>query len=143
MCGKQEKDFRLNRDKPMGQGICAHSIAMAVIAESPMQMLPDAQPLYYREHECTEFLTQIPVEWDETVPLDGKLGNYITLARRNGNIWYVAAITDWNPRAMEIGFDFLGEGKTYRMEIVKDGINADISANDYIKEVNEVKKTIK
>jgi alpha-glucosidase len=41
---------------------------------------------------------------------------------------------------MEIGFNFLGEGKTYRMEIVKDGINADISANDYIKEANEVKK---
>jgi len=133
-------DFRINGNKPMGQGTRAHSMALAVICESPMQMLPDAQPLYYRESECTEFLTQIPVEWDETVALDGKVGNYVSLARRNGNTWYVAAITDWNPRIMEISFDFLGEGKTYRMEIIKDGINADETAVDYKKEIAEVKK---
>lgn len=135
-----QKDFRINGDKPMGQGTRAHSLAMAVICESPMQMLSDAQPLYYRERECTEFLTQIPVEWDEIVPLDGKVGDYVSLARRNGNIWYVAAISNWNARTMDIGFDFLDEGKTYRMEIIKDGINADVTAVDYKKEVAEVKK---
>ena len=140
MINATKKDFRVNADKPMGQGTRAHAIALAVITESPMQMLPDAQPLYYRERECTEFLTRIPVEWDETVPVDGKLGNYVSLARRNGNIWYVAAITDWNPRTMEIHFDFLDEGKNYQIEIIKDGINADITANDYIKEVSKVKK---
>ena len=135
-----KKDWRANEDKLMGQGTRAHSIAMAVITESPMQMVPDSPPLYYRERECTEFLVQIPVEWDEIVPLDGKLGDYVTLARRNGNIWYVAAITDWSPRTMEINFDFLNEGKTYRMEIIKDGINANITAVDYIKEIRTIKK---
>ena len=135
-----QKDFRPNGDKPMGQGTRAHSLAMAVIVESPMQMLSDAQPLYYRERECTEFLTRIPVEWDEIVPLDGAIGDYVALARRNGTMWYVAAITDWTPRTMEINFDFLYEGKTYKMEIMKDGVNADTCANDYIKEVTEVKK---
>jgi len=135
-----KKDFRPIADKPMGQGTRAHSIALAVITESPMQMLPDAQPLYYRERECTEFLTQIPVEWDDIVPLDGKLGEYVALARRNANAWYVAAITDWTARDMVIDFDFLTEGTTYQMEIIKDGINADTTANDYIKEVVQVKK---
>ena len=135
-----KKDFRTNGDKPMGQGTRAHSIAMAVITESPMQMVPDAQPLYYRERECTEFLSKIPVEWDEIVPLDGKVGDFVALARRNGDVWYVAAITDWNPRKMEINFNFLDEGKTYRIEIIKDGINADVTAVDYIKETGIVKK---
>ena len=135
-----KRDFRVNSDKPMGQGTRAHSLAMAVITESPMQMLPDAQPLYYRERECTEFLTKIPVEWDEIVPLDGKTGDYVSLARRNGNIWYVAAITDWSPRTMEICFDFLSEGKACRMEIIQDGINADVTAVDYKKVSAEVKK---
>ena len=138
-----KKDFRDNWDKPMGQGTRAHSLAMAVIAESPMQMVPDAPPLYYRERECTEFLTQIPVEWDEIVPLNVQLGDYISLARRNGKMWYVAAITDWDPRTMDISFDFLDEGKTYRMEIIKDGINADVVAVDYKKEISEIKKGVK
>ena len=56
-----KKDFSMNGDKPMGQGTRAHSIAMAVITESPMQMLSDAQPLYYNNRECAEFLLGIPV----------------------------------------------------------------------------------
>ena len=135
-----KKNFRFNHDTPMGQGTRAHSVALAVITESPMQMLPDPQTDYYREEECTRFLTQIPVEWDETVPLKGKVGDYVALARRNGNVWYTAAITDWIPRTMELSFDFLDEGKEYTMEIIKDGINADIRAIDYKREIRKVKK---
>lgn len=132
--------FRFNHDVPMGQGTRAHAMAMAVITESPMQMLPDPQPDYYREEECTRFLTQIPVEWDEIVPMDGKVGDYVALARRNGNVWYAAAITDWTPRNMELRFDFLDEGKEYSIEIIKDGKNADIRAIDYKREVRKIKK---
>lgn len=135
-----KRNFRFNHDTPMGQGTRAHSIAMAVITESPMQMLPDPQSDYYREEECTRFLTQIPVEWDETVPLKGKIGDYVALARRNGDIWYAAAITDWTPRDMELTFDFLDEGKEYTIEIIKDGINADIRAIDYKKEIKKIRK---
>lgn len=69
--------FRFNHDTPMGQGTRAHFMAMAVIAESPMQMLPDPQSDYYREAECTKFLVDIPVEWDDLVTLDSKIGDYI------------------------------------------------------------------
>lgn len=135
-----KRDFRTIADKPMGMGTRAHALALAVIFESPLQMLSDAQPLYYRERECTEFLTQIPVEWDETLPLDGKTGDYVALARRNGEIWYTAAITDWDSRSMSLAMDYLDEGKTYTLEIIRDGINADTTANDYIKEIRKVKK---
>lgn len=135
-----KSSFRFNHDTPMGQGTRAHSMALAVITESPMQMLPDPQSDYYREEESARFLTQIPVEWDETVPLKGKIGDYIALARRNGDVWYVAAITDWSSRELELNFDFLDKNKEYTMELIKDGINADIRAIDYKKEVVNIKR---
>ena len=130
-------DFRINANKPMGQGTRAHSIAMAVITESPMQMLSDAQPLYYNNRECTEFLLDIPVEWDEIVPLKAKIGDYVALARRNGSEWYVAAITDWDSRDISIDLDFLEAGKEYTMELIKDGVNANETAVDYKKELKQ------
>lgn len=130
-----KNDFRMNGNKPMGQGTRAHSIAMAVVAESPIQMLSDAQPLYYNNRECTEFLLNIPVEWDEIVPLEGKVGDYVALARRSGSVWYVAAITDWTPRKMIINLEFLKPDKEYVMECIKDGINANETAIDYKKEI--------
>lgn len=135
-----KRNFKPDHDRPMGQGTRSHSMALAVITESPMQMLPDAQPDYYREEECTRFLTAIPVEWDATLPIDGKVGDYVSMARRHGNDWYVAAITDWTPRNMQLNFDFLEEGKEYTMEYFKDGINADIRAEDYKKEQCKIKK---
>ncbi len=140
MINTAKGDFCFNKDTPPGQGTRAHSIAMAVIVESPMQMLPDAQSDYYRERECTEFLTKIPTEWDEVVPLDGKVGDYVALARRKDKVWYVAAITDWDPRTMNLDFRFLEAGKTYHAEIIKDGINADLRAVDYKKETKTVRK---
>lgn len=133
-----KRSFRFNHDNPMGQGTRAHFMAMAVIAESPLQMLPDPQSDYYREHECTEFLVNIPVEWDETLPLEGKIGDYVAIARRKGNVWYVAAVTDWSPRKMNLNFSFLSKGEKYKMEIFKDGVNADIRAIDYRHEIIEI-----
>ena len=130
--------FRFNHDTPMGQGTRAHFMAMAVIAESPMQMLPDPQSDYYREAECTKFLVDIPVEWDDLVTLDSKIGDYVAMARRNGNSWYVAAVTDWTSREMKLELSFLPKGKKYRMEVFRDGINADIRAIDYKHEFIEV-----
>jgi len=132
--------FRKDGNRPMGQGTRAHAMALAVICESPMQMLSDAQPDYYKEKECTSFLTQIPVEWDEIVPLKGKVGNYVALARRKGSTWYVAAITDWTPRQMELDLNFLDGGGDYTAEIFCDGINADIRAIDYKREMKRFSK---
>ena len=124
--------FRNNGETPMGQGTRTHAMAMAVVVQSPMQMLSDPQTDYIREHECSSFLVNIPVEWDETVPLDCKLGEYVSVARKNGSDWYVSAITNWDPREMKISLGFLDKGKRYRMEYFRDGINADTKAIDYV-----------
>ncbi len=124
------KDFRIVSDYPMGMGTRAHSVAMAVITMSPMQMIPDSPSDYEREPECARFLLNIPVVWDETKVFQAKMGEYVVLARRSGKVWYLAATTDWTPRDFTLDFSFLQEG-TFTMEFMADGINADIRAIDY------------
>lgn len=126
-----EKNFRPVGDMPMGMGTRAHSMALFVILESPMQMLPDSPSDYYRERECTEFISQIPTEWDDLKVIKAKIGEHTLLARKNGDDWYIGAITNWDQKSFSIAFDFLDDGK-YKMEYIKDGINTDTRAIDYV-----------
>ena len=105
-------------------------MALFVILNSPMTMLPDSPSDYYREQECTDFLANIPLEWDETKLLKGKIGQYTILGRRAGDDWFVGAITDWDARTFTLNTDFLKAGK-YEVDIIRDGINADTRAEDY------------
>ncbi|UCD50189.1 MAG: glycoside hydrolase family 97 catalytic domain-containing protein [Phycisphaerales bacterium] len=139
MNNAQKHNFRPVGDRPMGLGTRAHDLALFVILESPMQMLPDAPSDYYRERECTEFIAQIPVQWDETRVLEARLGDYVVVARRWGETWFVGAITDWDRRQFDIKLDFLGDG-SYGMEAIRDGLNADVRAIDYKKETQQVRR---
>lgn len=138
----QKDDFRKNGDQPMGQGTRAHSMALFVVLESPMQMLPDSPSAYLRERECTEFMADIPTEWDEIKVLEAKAGDYTILARRSGENWFIGAITDWEARDFIISFDFL-DGGTYEMEFIKDGVNAETMAIDYRKGTEKVTNATK
>jgi alpha-glucosidase len=132
MRNSTKENFRPVGDYPMGQGTRAHSIALFVILNSPMTMLPDSPSDYYREKECTEFLEKIPVVWDETRLLQGKIADYTVLARRSGNEWYVGAITDRNERYIDLATGFLAPGQ-YKLEAIADGLNASKRAEDYRK----------
>jgi alpha-glucosidase len=135
----QKKNFRPVGDIPMGMGTRAHSMALFVIMASPMQMLPDSPSDYYREKECTEFISRIPVEWDDMKVLEAKIGEHTVLARKNGDDWYLGAITNWDPKEFDITFDFLEDGE-YQMEFIEDGINADTRAIDYLKKSRTITK---
>jgi alpha-glucosidase len=100
-------------------------------------MLSDNPTTYMKEQECTDFITNVPTTFDETVPLDGKVGEYVALARKKGDVWYVGAITNWDARNVTLDFSFLGEG-TYQATVFKDGVNADRDATDYKKEVVKI-----
>lgn len=93
-------------------------------------MLPGSPSDYYREKECTDFLAGIPVEWDETKLLTGKISRYTVLARRAGADWHIGAITNEDQRTLELSTDFLKPGK-YNIEIIEDGLNAGTAATDY------------
>ena len=127
-------NHRSVNSEPMSQGTRCRQLATYVIFESPFNMLCDAPSNYRREKECTEFISNIPTIWDETVSLAGKVSEYVAIARRHGNDWYIGALTNWTPRELDLDLSFLGEGD-YTLELFKDGINADRAARDYKKEV--------
>jgi len=131
-------NYRPVNSNPMAMGTRVNQIAQFIVFEVPIQMLSDNPTIYMKEHECTEFITKVPTTFDETVPLDSKVAEYVTIARRKGDSWFVGAMTNWSPRELIIDLSFLGAGE-YTAEIFKDGINADRDATDYKKEVITVK----
>lgn len=125
-----QADFAISWDNPMSQGTRAHQAALYVLFESPLQMLCDSPSNYLRTPEFTSFIAAVPTVWDQTVALDAAVGEYAAVARRNGDKWYIGAITDWTPRTLQAQLSFLGEGR-YRMTVLEDGINADRVAHDF------------
>jgi alpha-glucosidase len=128
--------------RPMALGTRCHQLAMYVVYESPLQMLSDSPSNYEREPEAMEFLRAVPSTWDETVPLDGKISEYVIVARRTGNDWYVGAMNNWTARDVEISLSFLPSGD-FKMDSYQDGANADRMASDYKKSSSTVAKSTK
>lgn len=125
-----KNSFRPVNDNPMTQGTRTHQLAMFTIFEAPLQMLADNPTVYKQEQESTDFIAAIPTTFDETVALDGKVGEFISIARRKGTTWHAGAMTNWNARETTIGLSFLGEG-SYKAIIFADGVNADRNGTDY------------
>jgi alpha-glucosidase len=124
--------YRPVNSNPMSQGTRCHQLAMYTIFEAPLQMLSDNPTAYMKEKESADFISAMPTTFDETVAVDGKVGDYVTIARRKGSTWYVGAMTNWNGRKIAIDLSFLGDGK-YKAIVFEDGINADRDATDYIR----------
>ena len=132
MANAQKANFFVSFERPMSQGTRCQQLAMFVAYDAPLQMLADAPTAYKAEPLMLDFLKNVPTIWDETVALDGKVGDYLVIARRKGSSWYVAGMTDWSPRDLRVDFSFLEKGK-YKAQIFQDGINADRIGNDYVK----------
>ena len=132
MKNANKNNFRPVFSAPMSQGTRCHQLAMYVVYESPLAMLSDSPTNYMREQESVDFITSIPTVFDETVALQGKIGEYVAIARRKGDNWYVGAMTNWNPREMTLDFSFLQEGK-YDAMVFQDGVNAHREGSDYVR----------
>ena len=132
-----KRNFRSVSTEAMSQGTRCRQLAEYVVFESPLNMLCDNPCNYQDEAECTRFIAQVPTVWDETLALDGKVADYIVMARRQDHVWYVGGMTDWTSRPLSVTLDFLPDGK-YEVELFRDGINADRCARDYKRVVAEV-----
>ena len=127
-----KKNYKPIRTEPMSQGTRCRQLAEYVVFESPLNMMCDSPTNYMAEQECTDFIAAIPTVWDETVALDGKVAEYVVMARRKADTWYVGAMAGWDGREMEIDLGFLPEGE-YSMTVFRDGVNAHRIASDYRK----------
>ncbi|MEJ2634028.1 MAG: glycoside hydrolase family 97 protein [Calditrichia bacterium] len=114
--------FKAQFTDPMAQGTRAHQMGMYVVYESPLQMLVDHPSAYFGQ-TGVEFLKEVPTVWDETKFIKGEVGEYIIIARRNGDKWYLGGMTNWTNRVLSIPLSFLGSGK-YMAEIYSDGKDA-------------------
>ncbi|SHN37712.1 glycoside hydrolase family 97 protein [Mucilaginibacter sp. OK098] len=122
--------FRPVNANPMTQGTRCHQLAMYTIFEAPLQMLSDNPTIYQREQESTSFIAAIPTVFDATVALDGKVGDFVSIARKKGSTWYAGAMTNWNARDITVDLSFLGDGN-YKATVFEDGVNANRDATDY------------
>jgi alpha-glucosidase len=95
---------------PLVMGTRAHQLALYVVYENPMPMVADA-PEAYEDQPGFEFVVDVPTTWDETKFVAGEAGEYLVLARRSGDKWYLGGITNWTPHELNLPLEFLGDGQ--------------------------------
>ena len=135
MISMQPEVYRSERPNSASIGTRAYQLALFVVFESGLQMLADNPTNYYREKECTEFITSVPTTWDETVALEAQAGQYAIVAKRKGSKWFIGGITNnaEKERTFKLNLNFLKAGKSYKVTSFEDGINAGYQAMDYRK----------
>jgi len=108
------------------QSTIAKQLALYVVIYSPIQMAADLPENYAKVLKPFQFIKDVPTDWADTRVLNGEVGDYVTVARkdRNSDDWYVGSITDENPRNLHARLDFLDAGRKYFATIYQDGKGA-------------------
>jgi alpha-glucosidase len=112
-------------DEPQVRTTLAKQLALYVVLYSPLQMAADL-PENYDKQPAFQFIRDVAVDWDTTRVLDGRIGDYVAVARRerNSKTWFIGAITDEEARILDVPLSFLTPGRRYVAEIYADGPNA-------------------
>ena len=115
------------------QNTMARQLADYVVLYSPIHMAADL-PEHYEQHmDAFQFIRDVPVDWQETHVLNGEVGDYATIVRkdRNSADWYLGSVTDENARTLQVPLDFLDAGRSYVAQIYRDGDGADWKTNPF------------
>jgi len=108
----------------------AQQLALYVVLYSPIQMAADL-PENYKNQPAFQFIRDVGVDWEQSISLNGEVGDYVTIARqeRNTGNWFVGGITDEDARKVTLSFNFLDEGQTYNATIYSDEKDAHYKKN--------------
>ena len=109
----------------------AKQLALYVVLYSPIQMAADLIENYEGNMAPFQFIKDVPADWQETKVLNGEIGDFVTIARkdRKSENWYLGAITDEQGRSLDVPLGFLTPGKKYRAQIYRDGPDAHYRTN--------------
>ena len=113
------QEFKIVNSPPFVQTTRGQALAMYVVYDSPLQMVADS-PDAYANAQGFDFIKLVPTVWDETRFIDGEIAQYIVLARRHGDDWYIGAMTNEQGRTVKVPLEFLG-AQTYQARIWEDG----------------------
>jgi alpha-glucosidase len=102
--------FEARDRRPQVMGTRAAELAQLVVYESQLQVICDSPDAYRWSPMGVELLKEAPATWDETRVLNGAVGEYVTIARRSGDRWFVGSLTGSEGRTLEVPLGFLGEG---------------------------------
>ena len=127
--------------QPMVMGTRAHRASLFVVFESHLQMVAD-YPERYRGEKDFSFIRAVPASWDETRVLSGQPMQFIAIARRSGDEWFLGCLTDWDSRDLEVPLDFLRDGRTVA-EIYADAPDAREQPTHTVIEKKDVSPTTK
>ncbi|TFI58486.1 glycoside hydrolase family 97 protein [Sphingomonas parva] len=113
------------------QSTIAKQLALYVVIYSPIQMAADLPENYEANPRPFQFIKDVPADWSETRVLNGEIGDFVTIARkdRKSENWYLGAITDEEGRVLSVPLSFLTPGRKYRAQIYRDGPDADYRTN--------------
>ncbi|MBA0342323.1 glycoside hydrolase family 97 protein [Stenotrophomonas maltophilia] len=111
----------------------ARQLALYVVLYSPIQMAADLPEHYLQHREAFRFIEDVAVDWEQSRVLDGEVGDYVTIVRRDRNSrdWFLGSITDEHGRVLPVPLGFLEPGVRYRAEIYRDGEGADFRSNPF------------
>jgi alpha-glucosidase len=123
----------------------ARQLALYVVLYSPIQMAADLPEHYLQHREAFRFIEDVAVDWEQSRVLDGEVGDYVTIVRRDRNSrdWFLGSITDENGRVLPVSLGFLEPGVRYRAEVYRDGDGADFRSSPFAfkRETREVSST--
>lgn len=125
-------DLKRNDLRSRIEHTLAKELSLYVAIYSPIQMVMDLERNYEARPDAFQFIKDVPTDWEQSIALDGEVGEYAIIARkdRNSEDWYVAALTDADARKLKVDFGFLGDGN-YEAQIYRDGPDADYDTNPY------------
>ncbi|MCS2968974.1 glycoside hydrolase family 97 C-terminal domain-containing protein [Bacteroides ovatus] len=106
---QQRKTFYINFVHPISPGVTrAHQAAfICSVYESPLQMLADSPQIIISSRICLFYFPRIPTIWEDTKAITANIGEQLVIARKHGKNWYLAGLSDWNARDIEVKLDFL------------------------------------
>ena len=103
--------FKIQYSRPLVMATRAHMLAMYVVLENYLGMVCD-YPDAYIGQPGFDFIQQVPTTWDETKVMDAKVGEWICIARRKGEQWFIGSITNSTSREINLHLDFLTSGES-------------------------------